>query len=69
MIRLAEVVEAFVPELEAQYGDRLLPGQRNALAAILRCRTEACGTAAIHCTQRPGSLFTTRYKLSMATPH
>ena len=49
MIRLAEVADAFLPDLEAQYGDRLLPGQRNALSAILRCRTEACGTAAIHC--------------------
>ena len=49
MIRLAEVVAAFLPDLEAHYGERLLPGQRNALSAILRCRTEACGTAAIHC--------------------
>jgi hypothetical protein len=49
MIRLAEVADAFLPELEAQYGDRLLPGHRNALAAILRCRTEECGTAAIRC--------------------
>ena len=49
MIRLAEVADAFLPDLEARYGDRLLPGQRNALSAILRCRTEACGTAAIHC--------------------
>ena len=49
MIRLAEVADAFLPDLEAQYGDRLLPGHRNALSAILRCRTEACGMAAIHC--------------------
>jgi len=49
MIRLAEVAEAFVPDLEAHYSDRLLPGHRNALSAILRCGTEACGTAAIHC--------------------
>jgi hypothetical protein len=49
MIRLAEVAEAFLPELEAHYGDRLLPGHRCALSAILRCRTEECGTAAIRC--------------------
>ncbi len=49
MIRLAEVAETFLPALEAHYGERLLPGQRNALAAILRCRTEDSGTAAIHC--------------------
>ena len=49
MIRLSEVADAFLPDLEAQYGNRLLPGQRNALSAILQCRTEACGTAAIRC--------------------
>ena len=49
MIRLAEVAAAFLPDLEAQYGDRLLPGQRHAMSAILRCRTEESGTAAIHC--------------------
>jgi hypothetical protein len=49
MTRLAEVVAAFLPDLEAQYGDRLLPGHRSALDAILRCRTEESGTAAIHC--------------------
>jgi hypothetical protein len=49
MIRLAEVAAAFLPELEAHYSDRLLPSQRTALAAILRCRTEESGTAAIHC--------------------
>ena len=49
MIRLAEVAETFVADLQAQYAERLLPGHRNALAAILRCRTEECGTAAIHC--------------------
>jgi hypothetical protein len=49
MIRLAEVAAAFVPQLEAHYGERLLSGHPNALSAILRCRTEECGTAAIHC--------------------
>ncbi len=49
MIRLAEAAEAFLPELEAQYAEQLLPGHRNALSAILRCRTEESGTATIHC--------------------
>ncbi len=49
MIRLAEVAAAFLPQLEAQYSERLLPGHRNALSAILRCRTEESGAAAIHC--------------------
>ncbi len=46
MIRLAEVAAAFVPQLEAQYTERLLPGHHHALSAILRCRTEESGTAA-----------------------
>jgi hypothetical protein len=49
MIRLAEVAAAFLPQLEAQYSERLLPGHRHALSAILHCRTEQSGTAAIHC--------------------
>jgi len=49
MIRLAEVIDTFLPELERDYGSRLLPGQRQALSAIQRCRTEASGSAAIHC--------------------
>ena len=49
MIRLAEVAAAFLPQLEAQYRERLLPGHRNALSAIVHCRTEQSGTAAIHC--------------------
>ncbi len=49
MIRLAEVADAFLPELESRYAQQLLPSHRSALSAILRCRTEACGTAAIRC--------------------
>ena len=49
MIRLAEVIETFLPELERDYGSRLLPGQRQALGAIQRCRTETSGTAVIQC--------------------
>ena len=49
MIRLAEVIETFLPALERDYGSRLLPGQRQALGAIQRCRTETSGTAVIQC--------------------
>jgi hypothetical protein len=49
MIRLAEIIETFFPDLERKYGSRLLPSQHQALAAIQRCRTQALGTAAIHC--------------------
>lgn len=49
MIRLAELVEAFQPELEATYASRLLPSHHKALSSVLRCRTEESGTAALHC--------------------
>ena len=49
MIRLAELIETFLPDLECKYANRLLPSHRQALTAIGRCRTQASGTAAIHC--------------------
>ncbi len=49
MIRLAEVLETFLPDLRAQYADHLLPGHHAALEAVLRCRTEAAGTVKVHC--------------------
>lgn len=39
MMRLATLIERFEPALLAQYGDRLRPEQRLALAAMQRCRT------------------------------
>jgi len=39
MIRLAELIETFLPDLENKYGSRLVPSHRQALAAIRRCRT------------------------------
>ena len=49
MIRLAEIIKTFLPDLEQKYGSRLLPSHRQALTAIEQCRTQALGTAAIHC--------------------
>jgi hypothetical protein len=49
MIPLAELIEAFRPDLEAKYGDLLLPSHRQALAAIQRCHTEASGRIVVHC--------------------
>ena len=49
MIRLAELIKTFLPDLEQKYGSRLLPSHRQALTAIEQCRTQALGTAAIHC--------------------
>lgn len=49
MIYLAELIDTFGPDLEARYGEQLLPGQRKALASVQRCRTEDSGTAKVHC--------------------
>jgi hypothetical protein len=49
MIRLAEIINTFVPDLEQGYGERPVPSHRHALAAIQRCRTSASGIAAAHC--------------------
>ena len=49
MIRLAELIATFFPDLEQKYGHRLLPSHRQALAAIQQCRTQALGSAALHC--------------------
>ena len=48
-MRLADLIEAFQSDLEARYGDQLLPGHRKALSSVLRCRTEESGAAAIQC--------------------
>jgi hypothetical protein len=49
VIRLAELIDAFGPDLEARYGNQLLPGQRKALSSVQRCRTEDSATATVHC--------------------
>ena len=49
MIRLADLIKEFQPDLEACYGSQLLPGHKNALSSILRCRTEDSGSVSIHC--------------------
>ena len=41
MIRLASVIETFEAPFLAQYGDSLLPSQRQALAAMKSCRSSA----------------------------
>ncbi len=49
MIRLAELIKTFLPDLEQKYGSRLLPSHRQALTAIEQCRTQALGSVASHC--------------------
>jgi hypothetical protein len=42
-LELAEVIRAFGPAFEAEYGHTLAPAQRQALRALVRCRTAALG--------------------------
>ena len=49
MIRLSTLVERFEAPLLAQYGDRLLPEQRQALAALKTCRTALSPRMEAHC--------------------
>ncbi|MBK8639149.1 MAG: hypothetical protein IPN92_13065 [Chromatiaceae bacterium] len=58
MIRLAELIKTFLPDLEQKYGSRLLPSHRQALTAIEQCRTQALGSVASHWRRKTGkSLF------------
>ncbi len=43
MITLNDIFRQYGPAYRAQYGDRLLPSHRAAMAAIEDCRTEALG--------------------------
>lgn len=49
MIRLADVINRYRPDLLAQYGHQMLPSHHRALDAIVQCRTHAIGTSVWHC--------------------
>ena len=49
MIGLAQVIERFEPQLQAQYSDQLLPGHKRALGAMRRCRTSASRQMQVYC--------------------
>ena len=51
MIRLASVIETFEAQFLAQYGDSLLPSQRQALAAMKSCRSSASPVMQATCSQ------------------
>ena len=46
---LAPLIEQYLPALEARYGNRLLPGHRRAIDALVRCRTPEAGETQWHC--------------------
>jgi hypothetical protein len=57
MITLNDIFRRYGPAYRAQYGDRLLPSHRAALAAIEACRTETLGGHIYTCA----ACATTRY--------
>ena len=50
MIRLSAILETFETELLSQFGHTLLPSQRQALAAMKRCRTAHSPCFEVHCS-------------------
>lgn len=50
-MELISIVEQFHDLFIAKYADRLLPGHRNALRAIRRCRTPDAGELHVRCTE------------------
>lgn len=63
-MQLASLVHQYQPELEAKYAARLLPGQRRAMAAMLRCRTAAAGQLQLQCSDCAG-----RYSQPLSCGH
>jgi hypothetical protein len=48
-MKLADLLVRYQEELECKYGAQLLPEQRRAIEAILKCRTSACGESLAVC--------------------
>jgi len=57
MIRLSSIIDTFEAPLLAKYQDRLLPGQRRALAAMQQCRTALSPRMQAQCSDCDEQLF------------
>jgi hypothetical protein len=49
MIELAQIFRQHGPEYQAKFAERMLPSHRQAMRAIINCRTEALGGHVYHC--------------------
>lgn len=49
MVTLADICQQYGPAYEAAFGDQLLPSHRQALRAIVQCRTAALGGHVYQC--------------------
>jgi hypothetical protein len=48
-MELAAIIRQYLPRLESHYAKRLLPSHRNAIDAMLRCRTRDAGEMVLAC--------------------
>src|SRR5699024_3033026 len=69
MIALAEVIKRFAGDLLERYGERLLPSQRQALAAMKRCRTVASPRLQVQCERCETQAFIPHSCGHRACPH
>ena len=49
MIELAHIFRRYGPDYQAKYAEKMLPSHRQAMRAIINCRTEALGGHVYHC--------------------
>lgn len=50
-MELSALIHQYRPAFEDQYANALLPGHRNAINAMLRCRTPAAGEVQLQCNE------------------
>jgi len=48
-MELAAIIRQYLPRLESRYAKRLLPSHRNAIDAMLHCRTQDAGEMVLAC--------------------
>jgi len=49
MIELAHIFRRYGSDYQAKYAEKMLPSHRQAMRAIINCRTEALGGHVYHC--------------------
>jgi hypothetical protein len=69
MIRLSSLIETFEAPFLAAYGEKLLPSQRKALAAMNACRTSASPSMQAQCTACEHTVFVPHSCGHRACPH
>jgi hypothetical protein len=69
MIRLSSIIETFEVPFLAAYGEKLLPSQRKALAAMKGCRTSASPLMQAQCTECEHTVFVPHSCGHRACPH